>query len=485
MKNIFASIAPKDVDVVLVSVPWTDTMMPLMAVAALKSVTIEAGKSCVGLDLNANIYDWTKTHPHQNKLADFFFNNTHYSEIEDDIFFLYKLYAETLLAHNPKIIGLSLLTYACQVSAKYICYFLRKLAPEVTIVVGGAGCFDTMEGNNFYAHDLLESGLIDYYIRGDGERVWQEFLKGNYTYPGINSSDWLQLSNNDLESLPYPDYDDYNFNLYEVAAICLIGSRGCVRTCTFCDIIEHWTKFSYRSGEHIFQEMLLQNKRYGIRNFKFQDSLINGNLKEYKKLLQLLASHNEKNPENSFTWSSYFIFRPEAQFDESWWKLTAKSGAWRLVVGVESLSENIRHHMGKKFSNEDIEFSLRMAKKYGLKFLFLMITGYVTEVQADIDFAEQWYKDHAEEYRDVIKIQLGGTLGVMPNTWLDRNKKDLNVVVFGPPYQHWNNTVTGSNPKQRALWQKHLFKVCQDLGYTLVDAIDNHYILELLINEKN
>lgn len=484
MKNIFDSVTPKNVDVVLASVPWTDTLIPLMAVASLKSVTIDAGKSCAALDLNANVYNWSRVHKHKNKLVDFFFNGTYHSEIADDVFFLYKTYAETLLAHNPKIIGLSLLTYACQVSARYICYFLRKLDPTVTIVIGGTGCFENMEGSTSYAQVLLESGLIDYYIRGDGEISWKEFLLGNYTYPGINSSNWIQLSNEELEKIPYPDYDDYDFKLYTMAAICLIGSRGCVRTCTFCDTIEHWTKFRYRSGENIFNEMLLQNQRYGIRYFKFQDSLINGNLKEYKALITLLADHNERNPANSFKWSSYFIFRPEEQFDESWWELTAKSGAHILSVGVESLAEHVRYHMRKKFSNQDIEFSLKMLKKYNILMLMLMIVGYVTETQEDIDFAEQWYRDHADEYRDIMRIQLGGTLGIFPTTWLDRNKEKLNIVVFGPPYQYWNNTVTGSNPKQRVLWQQHLYNVCKDLGYNLADNVDNHYVLELLMNEK-
>jgi len=230
--------------------------------------------------------------------------------------------------------------------------------------------------------------------------------------------------------------------------------------------------------------MLLQNQRYGIRVFKFQDSLINGNLKEYKILVKLLAEHNKNFPDNSFTWSSYFIFRPQSSFDEEWWKLTAESGAQWLNVGVESLAEEIRLHMGKNFNNKDLEFSLQMSKKYKIKILMLMITGYVTETEADIESAANWYREHVE-YKDIIKIQLGGTLGIFPNTYLDRNKKELNIITFGPPYQKWNNTVTGSTPELRAQWQQYLFKTCKDLGYDMLDDIDNHYILELLMHGKN
>ena len=111
------------------------------------------------------------------------------------------------------------------------------------------------------------------------------------------------------------------------------------------------------------------------------------------------------------------------------------------------------------------------------------ITGYVTETQQDIDFAADWYQSHVE-YKDMMKIQLGGTLGIFPNTYLDRNKDKLNIVVFGPPYQKWNNSLTGSTPQIRAQWHKRLFDLCTELGYSMIDNIDNHYILELLMHGK-
>jgi len=481
--NIFDHIQPETVEIVLTSVPWTITSIPLMAVPVLKSIALQNKKSCVGLDLNALVLNWSETHPYKNKLLDFFHNGTYHPEIENDLYDLYNEFSKVLLAHNPKIIGLSLFSYVSQISTRYICYFLKKLQPQIQIIIGGAGCFENLKGNSSFADELLNSGLIDYYIRGDGEKSFEAFLQGNYTYPGINNSNWLELSKEEIDNFPAPDYDNYDFSQYKLQAVPVLGSRGCVRRCKFCDIIEYWKKYNYRSGESIYQEMLAQNRRYSIRNFKFQDSLINGNLKEYKILIGLLAEHNKNFPENSFTWSSYFIFRPQASFNEEWWKMTADSGAQWLSVGIESLAEHVRYHMGKHFSNKDIEFSLQMAKKYNINCLMLMIVGYVTETEDDIEFAANWWRTHTE-YKDILRIQLGGTLGVFPNTYLDRNQAQLNIVTFGPPYQKWNNTVTGSTPEVRVAWQKYLFKTCKDLGYNLADDIDNHYVLELLMHGK-
>ena len=479
--KIFNSITPQPVDVVIASVPWTMTTFPLLAPSILKSIAVKEGHTAVGLDCNANAIKWVENHPHGDKIIDFFHNETYHEEILEDLYNFFKEFAEMLLAHQPKVVALSLMTYVCQPSTRYLCYFLKRLQPNVVVVIGGPGGLENLRGHSTFSDELRDSGLIDHYIRGDGEKSFAAFLRNDYTFPGINNADWQLLTNEELDSFPYPDYDNYNFELYNFQCLPMLASRGCVRKCKFCDVIEHWKKFSWRDGASVFQEMLTQYKRYGIRNFKFQDSLINGNLKEYKKLITLLAEYNEANPEESFTWSSFFIFRPTGAFGEEWWELTAKSGAKWLNIGIESVVEPIRYHMGKHFSNEDIDFSLQMGRKYGIQFVWLMIVGYVTETQKDIDYTAQWFRDHVE-YQDIMKIQFGGTLGIFPNTWLDRHKEELNVISFGPPYQKWNNPVIGSTPELRAEWHRYLSQTCKDLGYQLFEDIDNHYILELLMN---
>lgn len=481
--NIFNGVAVRRSPIVLTSVPWTATSMPLMGVPVLKSVAMEAGYDCVGLDLNAYVVQWVESHPFKEKLIDFFHNETYHPEIVDSLHSLYEEFSNLILEHQPRIVGLSLFSYISQVSTKYICYFLKKANPSIQIVIGGPGCAISVKGESIYADTLLKCRLIDHYIRGDGEKSFLAYLEGNYSYPGINNDNWVEMNREEIDSFPYPDYDDYDFSLYTLKAIPVVGSRGCVRQCKFCDYIEYWKKFNYRSGSSIFTEMLSQNKKYGIRNFKFQDSLINGNLKEYKILIKLLADHNNNNPANSFTWSSYFIFRPASTFNESWWELTAQSGAQHLFVGVESLAEHVRDHMGKHFSNADIDFSLQMAKKYKLHLVLLFIVGYVTETEKDIELAAEWFKTHTE-YKDYLTLQFGGTLGILPNTYLDRNQKQLNIITFGPPYQKWNNPVTGSTPEKRAQWLTHLRELAKQLGYSVEQSSSDHYLLELLMHGK-
>ena len=64
----------KTVDFVITTVPWTDSSIPLMAPASLKPVIEKAGFSCLAVDVNAEVYAWTKVHPQQKLLLDFFFD---------------------------------------------------------------------------------------------------------------------------------------------------------------------------------------------------------------------------------------------------------------------------------------------------------------------------------------------------------------------------------------------------------------------------
>lgn len=470
-------------DVVIATVPWTDSAIPLMAPAVLKPIVEQQGFSCLAVDLNVEIYNATKDHPYKDKLLRFFFDEYMDADIEDWVSDCFESMADSILSWNPKIVGLSLFSYVCQASAKWLSYYIKKKSPHVQIVIGGAGCLKTFTGPSDYVSELLEQKIVDFHIRGDGEKTFAEFLKGNRNYPGINSENWQELTNSELLNLPIPDYNDYIFPYYEKQVLPLVGSRGCVRQCTFCDYIANWKNFNWRTAENIFEEMMLQNEKYGISYFKFQDSLTNGNLKEFNKLMAMIGDHNDRNPANKFKWSGYYIFRENTAASDRDWKIIAKSGAENLSVGIENLNEHIRYAIGKKFSNKAIDYHLEQAQKYQIQIYMLNIVGYITETQQDIDFAKQWLRDHVK-YTDILYLQWGGTLGIFPNTYLDTHASELGIIKIDKHPQAWTSSTITSTPAIRAAWAQELNELSKKLGYRVFDNIDNHFILETLINDK-
>ena len=479
--------------VVITSVPYTSTTSPMMAPALLKSVVEEAGFTCAGIDINGWVFKEIVDSPDYSNYLTFFYYEEIKEGFEDKIYKLFDTMATRILDYDPEFVCLSLLHFQCQVSCRWLAFMLKKRKPSVKIIIGGAGCFGSglLEYLDSFPEALKKQGFIDFYISGDGDISLPELIKGNISYSGINNPHWTPIE--DLNVFPYPNYDDYDWSIYRSPFLGVLGSRGCVRDCTFCDIHEYWEKFKFRTGQDIFDEMYSQNQRYGTRFFKFQDSLINGNVKEYNKLIRLLADYNNKNPENSFSWASYFIFRPAGQMSEEMWRLTAESGAFLLNVGIESLVDRNRHHMRKKFSNEDIEHSLHMAQKYGVNIFFLILVGYVTETEQDHQDTLQWLRDNQHYANDpIIKISIGGTLSLNPNTWIHRNQKELGVTWkdgdpsrMSGPNQLWEIKETGNDYETRLRRLSDLIKVGTELGFAIHQAtIDPQKELENLIKKE-
>ena len=495
----------QQVDVIISTVPWTDSAIPLMAPAALKPMVEQVGMTCLGVDFNVEIYNATLSQhestaskqsqifynadvydlvPHKSPghLINFFFHGVGHPDINDWLYDMFESTARAMLSWKPKFIGLSLFSYVSRHSCEWLCYHIKKLSPDTKIIIGGAGCLEQFTGPSTFADNMLERGLVDYHIRGDGEHALKQLLLGNTSYPGINSVDWKEINNQELAKLPYPDYSDYDFTRYKKQMLGIQGSRGCVRACTFCDYITNWTKFQWRTGEVIFEEMKLQYSKYGIRVFQFQDTLTNGNLKEFNKLIQLLADYNESNPSESFHWGGYYIFREQSANDEEMWRTIAKSGAQILSVGIENLNEDIRYAIGKKFSNKSITFHIEQARLHNIRLDLLFIVGYITETQHHIDQAKIWLDNHVQ-YQDKILLSWGGTLGIFPNTWLDRNKARTGTIMIGNSPQQWVNPSIGSTVALRAQWVQDLIEHSEKLGYNVMsNQIDNHFVLEQLIN---
>lgn len=484
MWNCLSNPGNQQKDVVICAVPWTDTNMPMMAPAALKPIVEKSGLSCLAVDLNQEIFQYTQNHPNSKLFPDFFFDGRCHPDLEEDLNLMFANIAKGILSYRPTWVGLSLLSYACQHSAKWIAWFLKKYDPEIKIIFGGAGCLPTFTGPSVYIEQLKSAGLIDYHIRGDGEHSLYELLTGNKTYQGIDSEAWKELSNEDLKKLPIPDYDDYDLDSYGKRVTPILGSRGCVRQCTFCDYIANWKKFQWRSGEDIFAEMLHQNKKYGANYFKFQDALINGNQKEFRSLISRIAEHNDNNPENRFRWSSFFIFREVTAQSEKEWSDIHRSGADVLLVGIENLNEHIRYTIGKKFSNASIDFHLQQAQKYKITLALGQIVGYINETEEDINFIKKWLKEHVQ-FKDIIFLQWGGTLGIFPNTHLEKNQEALGIKMIGIMPQHWVSKHTDSTPAIRVRWVKELVDLSKELGYNVAENLDNHYILEALSDGSN
>ena len=242
--------------IVVTSVPWTDTDSPLMAPAVLKSALTQHGLDSIAMDLNQEVRAIIAGSDHKDQVLDFFITQRVHAPARGLIHKIFDHMASRIVDQQPDWVCLSLLTYLSQNSAKWLCFLIKQQLPTIKIVIGGPGCFSSLKSVDNFVNSLKGTGLIDHYIAGDGELSLPALISGNPQYPGIDSVVWKEIA--DLNKLAPPDYSDYPWQLYKVKRVSILGSRGCVRQCTFCDIHEHWSKFQWRRAENIFAEMKSQ-----------------------------------------------------------------------------------------------------------------------------------------------------------------------------------------------------------------------------------
>lgn len=376
----------KQLDILICILPKVSPDAPTAGPSLLKSHCQAAGFTCEVVDLNIKLYNAIKGKIDQE---DYWFTNDRIWRADD-----LKLSAEfsKLMQEskdtiddwidswrklNPRFIGLSLLSHMSNAMAIYMSQEIRQRLPNVKIVWGGASVGD-------WAQALHQDNLVDYVILGDAEITLIELLKGNLDAQGINDFKSTQLD--DLEIMLTPNYDDIDWQEYDDVnenqkPVYITGSRGCVKKCTFCDVANLWPTYRYRSGTSIANELISIRQKYKRKTFMFTDSLVNGSMKSFREMMNQLSVYRQI--DNNWRWSSQWIIRPIKQSLESDFALMWQSGCRYLDIGVESFSQDVRYHMGKKFSDADMWHTFALLRKYNISASVLMFVGYPTETDTD------------------------------------------------------------------------------------------------------
>lgn len=397
-------------------------------------------------------------------------------------------------SYQPDYLCISVFSYQQQFIAEYFLQKIHAANNKCKIIIGGSGVNTPYKLHDNFGEYCLQKNYIDYYIYGDGEKAFMQLLTGNSNYPGINNKNFLQIT--DLDSLPVPEYTKINPKDYHYAfdpELIVSGSRGCVRDCSFCNVKDIWNKFVYKSGDKIADEIFYLYTTTGISHFTFSDSLINGSIKTFRQFNKKLIEYKSQHPNFDPKYKGQFICRPVGQMKESDYDEMSRAGADTLVVGVESFSNNVRNHMRKHFDNAAIDNHLLLCAKYGIRNVFLLLTGYVTETyddhQENLNYLKKYQVYALSDIISNIGFNVGG-LNLIPNSGVPLNKleQDLNIVYHETDLtnQEWTSL---NNPtltqKERYRRGAEILLTAVELGYKVMYMDSNLDKLERFYSAIN
>jgi len=193
-----------------------------------------------------------------------------------------KGFAEELLSHQPKIIGIGVYIWNAPEAAKLLA-LLKELAPGVVVVLGGPEVSHETEGQ-----EIVEAA--DYTICGEGEDAFStlvhRILQGEKPDTRI-----LDGGLPDLASMPspYPLYTDEDI---ANRVVYVEASRGCPFKCQFC--LSSLDKRVRQVPLESFLQDLDTLIARGARDFKFIDRTFNLKMEVSTRILQFFLDRIEQ-----------------------------------------------------------------------------------------------------------------------------------------------------------------------------------------------
>lgn len=277
---------------------------------------------------------------------------------------------------------------------------LREIKEKTGTKIALAGNYPTATDEKL----LQENDFIDFIFRKEYEMTAYETV--NALMKNESLSDILGLSYReeqspalgvevirnpdrpllqDLEELPYPDREDFPATLYPDFAIyspCIniVASRGCPGGCTYCQerhIMYNSPLYRKRDPAKVVDEMEYCKKKYGARQFYFDDQTFTANNLYTQELCQEIIDRKINTP---WTCMGDAMFVKYETLE-----LMAKAGCIGMKFGVESTNPEILKNIGKPLNIGRTIDVVKWCKKFGIRTHATFIVGLPGSTKKDIE----------------------------------------------------------------------------------------------------
>lgn len=270
---------------------------------------------------------------------------------------------------KPELIGITIVTSLFSEACK-VTRLIKEIDKNIIVVGGGAHC-------SSYPEKALEESEIDIVVIGEGDFTIKK-IAGRKPLRGIRGiayrkNDKIVVNERaepikNLDSLPYPAYQLYNYKRYRVSKTIarkspiawMESSRGCIYGCVYCNKNIFGTKFRTKSVERVVNEMI-RLKKMGFKEVHFTDDAFTTDMKRAKKICDALIEKKV-----NLDWALITGIRVNQVDYELLYKMR-KAGCYKVFFGIESGNQKVLDTIRKGITLEQIRQAVYWAKKAGIE----------------------------------------------------------------------------------------------------------------------
>jgi radical SAM superfamily enzyme YgiQ (UPF0313 family) len=347
---------------------------------------------------------------------------------------------------RPDIIAFSV-QYSSLFATEYLIERIKQLIPEIFIVVGGPSCFKNAAGYKMAAEVIR---LCDAVCPTEGEKYIERIVAlkslGLANHRISKKMEGFSAKIKELDELAYADFSGMDLSKYKEILIPLSTSRGCINSCAFCSEVRDWLPYRTKSSRRIVGEIQAQLNLYpAYKSFWFNDSLLNGNLKNLEEFCRLLVEAKDLH----IDWAGSALVRPE--MTPELFLLMKQSGCSFLQLGLENFSDKLLQAMNKRYTGENSISFINKAVAEGIHIGCNIIVGFPGETEEDI----QLNIETISRLREKIDSLHVNTLSIMPGSYLYDHAPEFEVDITNRDMinsweMNWQTKSADNTPRIRA-----------------------------------
>lgn len=294
--------------------------------------------------------------------------------------------------HDAVCFGVTVLTGRPIKDALEVTQKVKDLRKDLPVIWGG------WHTSLFPKQTLLDEICIDITVQGQGEETFKELVEVLSNNDDLAAVKGICYRNNEGEIVKNPprviakmdNFADINYELIDVEKyfqkkgrrqLDYISSTGCYFRCTFCaDPFVYNRKWTAISPEIMVNKLAELHKRYNFTDLNLQDETY---FTYRKRVIEISELMIEKGLE--FTWAATMRADQGSRMSVEDFQICAKSGLRRLLIGVESGSQEMMDWLKKDIKVEQVYMCAERCKDLGITVQFPFIVGFPEESDKSIE----------------------------------------------------------------------------------------------------